>query len=49
MRRHLHRNPKLSGEEYGTSEKVQEELEKHGIPFTSGYAETGVLGVVEGA
>jgi amidohydrolase len=48
LRRHLHRHPELSGEESGTSEKVQEELVKHGIPFTSGYADTGVLGVIEG-
>ncbi len=48
LRRHLHRHPELSGEEYETSKKVQEELEKRGIPFTSGYAETGVLGLIEG-
>lgn len=48
LRRHLHRHPELSGEEYGTSEKVQEELEKHGIPFTSGYAEHARFGVIEG-
>ena len=48
LRRYLHRHPELSGEEYGTSEKVQEELEKRGISFSSGYAGTGVLGVIEG-
>jgi amidohydrolase len=48
LRRHLHRHPELGGEEHDTSEKVQEKLEEHGIAFTSGYAKTGVLGVIEG-
>ena len=48
LRRHLHRFPELSGEEHDTSETVQEKLDEHGIPFTTGYAKTGVLGVVEG-
>ena len=48
LRRHLHRFPELSGEEHDTSNTVQEKLDEHGIPFTAGYAKTGVLGVVEG-
>ena len=48
LRRYLHRHPELSGEEHGTSQKVQEELEKRGISFSSGYAGTGVLGMIEG-
>ncbi|MDQ3863386.1 MAG: M20 family metallopeptidase [Actinomycetota bacterium] len=48
LRRHLHRFPEVSGEEHATSEMVQEKLEEHGIPFTAGYAKTGVLGVLEG-
>jgi amidohydrolase len=48
LRRHLHQYPELSGEEHTTSETVQGKLEAHGISFTTGYAETGVLGVVEG-
>ncbi|MDQ3966049.1 MAG: M20 family metallopeptidase, partial [Actinomycetota bacterium] len=48
LRRHLHQHPELGGEEHDTSKKVQEKLEEHGIPFTSGYAATGVLGVIEG-
>ncbi len=48
LRRHLHRYPELSGEEHATSKTVQGKLEEHGIPFTAGYAGTGVLGVVEG-
>src|SRR5215216_2372147 len=48
LRRHLHQFPEVSGEEHSTSETVQERLDEHGIPFTAGYARTGVLGVVEG-
>ena len=48
LRRHLHQYPELSGEEYATSETVQEKLTERGIPFTAGYAGTGVLGIVEG-
>jgi len=48
LRRHLHRFPELSGEEHDTSNTVQEKLDEHGIPFTTGYAKTGVLGVVDG-
>lgn len=48
LRRHLHRYPELSGEEHETSKTVQEKLQEHGIPYTAGYAGTGVLGVIEG-
>ena len=48
LRRHLHQFTEVSGEEHATSQKVQEKLDEHGIPYTSGYAITGVLGVVEG-
>jgi amidohydrolase len=48
LRRHLHRFPEISGEEHDTSQTVQEKLEEHDIPFTAGYAKTGVLAVVEG-
>jgi amidohydrolase len=49
LRRHLHQFPEVSGEEHATSETVQAELDEHSIPFTAGYAKTGVLGVVEGS
>ena len=48
LRRHLHQFPELSGEEHATAETVQKKLEEHDIPLTTGYAGTGVLGVVEG-
>jgi metal-dependent amidase/aminoacylase/carboxypeptidase family protein len=49
LRRRLHRHPELSGHEHTTSQVIQEKLEEHSIPFTTGYAKTGVLGgIVEG-
>jgi amidohydrolase len=48
LRRHLHQYPELSGEERATSKTVQEKLHQHSIPFTAGYARTGILGVIEG-
>lgn len=48
LRRHFHEHPELSGEEFETSNKVQETLDSYGIPFKTGYAKTGVLGVIEG-
>ncbi|UCZ52741.1 M20 family metallopeptidase [Bacillus shivajii] len=48
IRRHFHQHPELSGEEYETSKKVQETLDSYGIPYKTGYAKTGVLGVIEG-
>lgn len=48
LRRYLHQHPELSGEEHVTSRTVQQKLDEHGIPFTTGYAGTGVLGLIEG-
>jgi amidohydrolase len=48
FRRNLHEYPEVSGEEYETSKKIQDLLTKHGIPFQSGYANTGVLGIIKG-
>ncbi|MDQ0160487.1 M20 metallopeptidase family protein [Alkalibacillus salilacus] len=49
FRRDLHREPELSGEEYNTSKKIQQKLDEYGIPYKTGYAETGVLGIIEGS
>lgn len=48
IRRDLHQNPELGGEEWETSKRIQAELEKAGIPFKTGFAKTGVLGIIEG-
>ncbi|MCA5005368.1 M20 metallopeptidase family protein [Sphingobacterium bovistauri] len=47
IRRHLHRNPELSFEEYNTSAYVKTTLEKLGIPYQS-MANTGVVGLITG-
>ena len=49
IRRDLHENPELGGEEWETSKRIQTELEKAGIPFKTGFAKTGVLGIIEGS
>lgn len=48
IRRHLHQHPELSFKEYRSSEFVCSILEAHGIPFTAGIVETGVVALVEG-
>ena len=48
IRRALHENPELGGEEWETSKLIQEELTQAGIPFKTGFAKTGVLGIIEG-
>ncbi|TMW70464.1 M20 metallopeptidase family protein [Alteribacter natronophilus] len=47
-RRHFHQNPELSREEEQTSRTIQEFLKEEGIPYESGFATHGVLGVIEG-
>lgn len=49
FRRELHRFPELSDEEFSTSNRIQEELSALNIPFETGFAGTGILGVIEGA
>lgn len=48
MRRHLHQHPELSFQEFKTAAFVAAELEKMGIPFKTGIAKTGVVGIIEG-
>ena len=48
IRRHLHRNPELSYEEYETAKFIQDKLRSYGIPFKSGIAGTGILGIIKG-
>lgn len=47
MRRYFHENPELSWDEYNTSKKIKEELEKMDIPFET-VKETGVIGTIKG-
>lgn len=48
IRRHLHRHPELSTQEFETGRYIAEKLTEWGIPCTSGWSETGVVGLVEG-
>lgn len=48
MRRHLHRHPELSFEEYGTAAFVAAELDKLGIPYEQGVSGTGVIALIRG-
>lgn len=47
LRRDFHENPELGFEEYRTSAKIKEFLDKEGIPYVS-VAKTGVCGIIEG-
>jgi amidohydrolase len=47
VRRHLHAHPELSYQEVQTSNYVQEQLKKIGIPFQV-MSSTGVVGIIEG-
>jgi len=48
IRRHLHANPELSYQEYETSKYVQAALDKLGISYQNGIADTGVVALIEG-
>lgn len=48
FRRVLHLNPELSTEEYETSKRIQEKLDEFNIPYQTGFAGTGVLGIIKG-
>lgn len=45
MRRYFHENAELSWQEFNTSKRIKEELEKMGIPFVES-AKTGVIGTI---
>ena len=47
LRRHFHQYPELSMEEYETSKKVKEELDKMGIEYRSA-ANTGIIATIKG-
>ena len=47
LRRHFHQYPELSMEEYETSKKIKEELDKMGIEYISA-ANTGIIATING-
>jgi len=48
-RRHFHRHPELSFQEYRTSERIAGLLESWGLEVRRGIAGTGVIGTLRGA
>jgi amidohydrolase len=46
MRRHLHAHPELSFAEHETSAWIQQKLSSWGIPFETGYADTGISALI---
>ena len=48
IRRHLHMHPELSMQEMETSAFIQSKLTEFGIPFTSGIAVHGIVGLIKG-
>lgn len=47
MRREFHMNPEVSMQEYNTSKRIKEELEKMGVEY-KGIAGTGVIATIHG-
>jgi amidohydrolase len=48
VRRRLHQHPELAFKEYKTAELIAQELSKLGLEVTTGIAETGLVGLIEG-
>lgn len=48
IRRHLHKHPELSMQEYKTSAFIQSQLGSYGISFREGIAKTGIMATIQG-
>lgn len=48
LRRQIHQQPELGMQEFKTSQLIQQELSRIGIPFRAPVANTGVVGLIEG-
>ena len=48
IRRHLHKNPELSFEEYKTSDYISEYLKSLNILYKKGIAKTGIVEIIQG-
>jgi amidohydrolase len=48
IRRHLHKNPELSFEEYQTSSFICSVLNKYNIEYSTGWVETGIVATIKG-
>ncbi|MEB4800470.1 amidohydrolase [Acinetobacter soli] len=49
LRHQIHQHPELGNMEFETSKLVQSELKSYGIEVKTGYAKTGVVGILKGA
>lgn len=49
LRHQIHQHPELGMQEFKTSQLVQQELSRIGVPFQAPVANTGVVGLIEGA
>ncbi len=47
IRKHLHRYPELAFEEVKTAEYISEKLHEWDIPHATGYAQTGISGIIK--
>ena len=48
LRQHIHEYPELGNMEFKTSALIQKELKSYGIQVRTGYAKTGVIGILKG-
>jgi len=48
LRQNIHQHPELGNMEFKTSALVQKELKSYGIQVKTGYAKTGVIGILKG-
>ena len=48
LRQHIHQHPELGNMEVETSKLVQKELKSYGIQVKTGFAKTGVIGILKG-
>lgn len=48
IREHIHQYPELSFEEYETMSFVCQQLDRIGIPYQNGVAETGIVALIKG-
>lgn len=49
VRRHIHRFPELSFEEFETSNYIKQILQEKGINYTEGWVNTGIVATIEGS
>jgi amidohydrolase len=48
IRRHIHKYPEISFQEFKTSEYIASKLKNYNIPFRKGFVKTGIVAKIEG-